>query len=68
MLISARETVGFQPGGNTNSPPLCSYYPIVLQSSSARFAMVLEGLRVRSERGNPLAIKSDGRSVGCSLM
>jgi hypothetical protein len=40
--------VGFQPWGN--SPPLRSYYPIVLQSSCARFATVREGLRLRSER------------------
>ena len=42
------KAVGFQLWGN--SPPLCSYYPIILQSSSARFAMVREGLRARSEK------------------
>jgi len=54
---------GFQPWGD--NPPLRSYYPIVPQSSSARFAMVREGLRDIGDVGwKPLAKKLDGRSVG----
>jgi hypothetical protein len=50
---------GFQPWGD--NPPLRSYYPIVLQSSSARFAVLCEGLRVRSERAESVGHKIGGR-------